>query len=133
MDNIIVFKCGGSSVADLSDDFFKNIKLLQKQGVKPVIVNGGGPAINEGLDKLNINYEFVDGLRKTSDEMIDVVETVPAGSVSSALTRQFNKHQLKAISLSGTDNNLIIARPINYSKYGLVRQVEQLNINLLTV
>ena len=133
MDNIIVFKCGGSSVADLSDDFFKNIKLLQKQGVKPVIVHGGGPAIKEGLDKLNINYEFVDGLRKTSDEMIDVVEKVLSGSVNSALTRQFNKHQLKAIGLSGTDNNLIVARPINYSKYGLVGEVEQVNVNLLHV
>src|SRR5699024_11383502 len=77
------------------------IKLLQKQGVKPVIVHGGGPAIKEGLDKLNLNYEFVDGLRKTSDEMIDVVEKVLSGSVNSALTRQFNKHQLKAIGLSG--------------------------------
>src|SRR5690625_2691199 len=93
MDNIIVFKCGGSSVADLSDDFFKNIKLLQKQGVKPVIVHGGGPAIKEGLDKLNINYEFVDGLRKTSDEMIDVVEKVLSGSVNSALTRQFRSEE----------------------------------------
>ena len=133
MDNIIVFKCGGSSVADLSDDFFENIKSLQKQGVKPVIVHGGGPAIKEGLDKLNIKHEFVDGLRKTSDEMIDVVEKVLSGSVNSALTRKFNKHQLKAIGLSGTDNNLIVAKPINYSKYGLVGEVEQVNVNLLHV
>src|SRR5690625_3646274 len=128
MDNIIVFKCGGSSVDDLSDEFFDNIKFLQKQGVKPVIVHGGGPAIKEGLDKLNIKYEFVDGLRKTSDEMIDVVEKVLSGSVNSALTRKFTKHQLKAIGLSGTDNNLIVAKTINYSKYGLVGEVEQVNV-----
>src|SRR5699024_7924475 len=73
------------------------------------------------------------GLRKTSDEMIDVVEKVLSGSVNSALTRQFNKHQLKAIGLSGTDNNLIIAKPINYSKYRLVGEVEQVNVNLLHV
>ena len=66
MDNIIVFKCGGSSVDDLSEEFFNNIRSLQKQGKKPVIVHGGGPAIKENLSKLNIDFEFVDGLRKTT-------------------------------------------------------------------
>src|SRR5690625_6230066 len=65
--------------------------------------------------------------------MIDVVEKVLSGSVNSALTRKFTKHQLKAIGLSGTDNNLIVAKPINYSKYGLVGEVEQVNVNLLHV
>lgn len=133
MDNIIVFKCGGSSVDDLSDDFFENISSLQKQGVKPVIVHGGGPAIKENLNKLNIESEFVDGLRKTTEETIDVVEMVLSGNVNSSLTRKFNQANLKALGVSGTNDNLIIAKPIDYEKYGLVGEVEDVNIELLTV
>lgn len=133
MDNIIVFKCGGSSVDDLSDDFFKNISSLQKQGMKPVIVHGGGPAIKENLNKLNIESEFIDGLRKTTEEIIDVVEMVLSGTVNSSLTRRFNKTNLKALGISGTDNNLITAKPINYEKYGLVGEVESVNVELLNV
>ena len=133
MDNIIVFKCGGSSVDDLSDDFFKNISSLQKQGMKPVIVHGGGPAIKDNLNKLNIESEFIDGLRKTTEEIIDVVEMVLSGSVNSSLTRRFNQADLKALGISGTDNNLITAKPINYEKYGLVGEVENVNTDLLNV
>lgn len=133
MDNIIVFKCGGSSVDDLSDDFFANISSLQKQGIKPVIVHGGGPAIKENLSKLKIESQFVDGLRKTSEEMIDVVEMVLSGNVNSSLTRRFNQANLEALGVSGTDNNLIVAKPIDYEKYGLVGEVEQVNVKLLNI
>lgn len=133
MDNIIVFKCGGSSVDDLSGNFFGNISSLQKQGVKPVIVHGGGPAIKENLSKLNIESEFVEGLRKTSEEIIDVVEMVLSGNVNSSLTRRFNQANLKALGVSGTDNKLLVAKPINYEKYGLVGEVEQVNVDLLNV
>lgn len=133
MDNIIVFKCGGSSVDDLSNDFFDNISTLQKKGFKPVIVHGGGPAIKENLSKLNITSEFVEGLRKTSKKTIDVVEMVLSGTVNSSLTRRLNQANLKALGISGTDNNLIIAKPINYEKYGLVGEVEQVNVDLLNL
>jgi len=133
MDNIIVFKCGGSSVDDLSNDFFDNISTLQKKGFKPVIVHGGGPAIKENLSKLNITSEFVEGLRKTSEKTIDVVEMVLSGTVNSSLTRRLNQANLKALGISGTDNNLIIAKPIDYEKYGLVGKVEQVNVDLLNL
>ncbi len=133
MDNIIVFKCGGSSVDDLSEEFFNNIRSLQKQGIKPVIVHGGGPAIKENLSKLNIDFEFVDGLRKTTQEIIDVVEMVLSGSVNSSLTRRFNQANLNALGISGTDNNLITAKPIDYEKYGLVGEVDEVNVKLLKV
>ena len=133
MDNIIVFKCGGSSVDDLSNDFFDNISMLQKKGFKPVIVHGGGPAIKENLNKLNITSEFVEGLRKTSEKTIDVVEMVLSGTVNSSLTRRLNQANLKALGISGTDNNLIIAKPIDYEKYGLVGEVERVNVDLLNL
>lgn len=131
MDNIIVFKCGGSSVDDLSDEFFANMHILQKSGIKPVIIHGGGPAIKNNLSKLNIEFEFIDGLRKTTKEIIDVVEMVLSGNVNSSLTRRFNQANLKAIGVAGTDDQLIIAKPINFEKYGLVGEVEEVNVSLL--
>ena len=68
MDDIIVIKCGGSMIDSLSDDFFKDIKTLQNNGFKPIIVHGGGPAINKLLNEMNIKSEFVNGLRKTTLE-----------------------------------------------------------------
>ena len=81
MDNIIVLKCGGSSINDLSDGFFANITSLKKMGMMPVIVHGGGPAIQKMLEQLQIEFEFVDGLRKTTEEMMDIVEMVLTGNV----------------------------------------------------
>ncbi len=94
-EQIIVLKCGGSSIDDLSDAFFYNLKALVAAGVKPVIVHGGGPAIKKMLEQLNIPSEFVDGLRKTTEPMMDVVEMVLSGNVNPALTRKVNDIGLK--------------------------------------
>src|SRR5699024_1822210 len=133
MDNIIVFKCGGSSVDDLSEEFFNNIRSLQKQGKKPVIVHGGGPAIKENISKLNIEFEFVNDLRKTTQEIIDVVEMVLYVSVNSSLTRRFNHANLNALGISDTYNKLNNAKTIEYEKYGLVGEVDEVNVKLLKV
>src|SRR5699024_11792276 len=71
-EEIIVFKCGGSSVDDLSKNFFQNIRALQQSGKKPVIVHGGGRAIEKLLNVLYISYTFIYGLRRTTYLMIDV-------------------------------------------------------------
>ena len=60
MSNIIVLKCGGSTIDELSDRFFSNILTLKKSGLKPIIVHGGGPAIKQMLTKLKIESEFID-------------------------------------------------------------------------
>lgn len=131
MEQIIVFKCGGSSVNDLSDEFFDNMKALIKAGMKPVIVHGGGPAIKKMLEQLEIEFEFVDGLRKTTEQMMDIVEMVLSGNVNSALTRRVNESGIKAVGVSGTDMNLLQAIPIDYSKYGLVGEVSYVNVDYL--
>lgn len=123
MKKIIVFKCGGSALDDLSDEFFENIQFLQAAGMQPVIVHGGGPAIQEMLDTLHIESEFVDGLRKTTDEMMDVVEMILVGNVNPALTRRVNELGLHAVGLSGSDSLMLQASPINKEKYGLVGKV----------
>ncbi len=123
MEDIIVLKCGGSSLEDLSDQFFENIRNLQKAGKKPVIVHGGGPAIQQMLDKLRIPSEFIDGLRKTTEAMMEVVEMVLVGKVNPALTRRVNEAGIRAVGLSGSDAHFLKAEPVNREKYGLVGEV----------
>jgi len=127
LKNSIVLKCGGSSVDDLSEAFFINIKTLIDSGLKPVIVHGGGPAIKVMLDKLDIEFEFVDGLRKTTEPMMDVVEMVLSGNVNPALTSRMNQTGIKAVGISGSDMNLLRATPIDYERYGQVGEISNVN------
>lgn len=122
MQDIIVFKCGGSAVNDLSADFYDNLKSLQKAGMHPVVVHGGGPDIEKMLDKLSIQYEFIDGLRKTTDEMMDVVEMVLTGHVNPLLVKRFQQHQLKAMGLAGTA--FLEAKAIDEERFGQVGEIE---------
>ena len=131
VDEIIVLKCGGSALDDLSDQFFENIRYLQKAGKKLVIVHGGGPAIGEMLEQLQIKSEFIDGLRKTTEEMMDTVEMVIVGKVNPALTRRVNSFGLQAVGLSGSDLTFLHARPIDKEKYGLVGEVSYVNTDRL--
>src|SRR5690625_1775587 len=128
---IIVFKCGGSSIDELSASFFNNLQLLIKKGWKPVIVHGGGPAIKHMLEKLNIPFEFVDGLRKTTEEMMDIVEMVLDGHVNRQITRKMNEFGIKSVGMSGSDMNLLTATPIQFEKYGLVGEVSNVNTSFI--
>lgn len=116
---------------ELSDEFFENIASLRKSGLKPVIVHGGGPAIQKMLDKLSIEFEFVDGLRKTTEEMMDIVEMVLSGFVNPALTRRVNETELSAIGLSGANGNILNASPIDYERYGLVGEISDVNVSVI--
>src|SRR5690625_4824685 len=127
LNKSIVLKCGGSSVDDLSEDFFINVKTLIHSGLKPVIVHGGGPAIKDMLEKLDIEFEFVDGLRKTTEPMMNVVEMVLTGHVNPALTNRINQAGIKAVGITGVDMNLLIATPIDYERYGQVGEIKKVN------
>lgn len=98
----------------------------------PIIVHGGGPAIKEMLDKFQIETEFVDGLRKTTESVMDVVETVLTGSVNNSLIRKLNLSGILAIGLSGSDAQLLQAKPKNLERYGFVGEVTNVNVSLLT-
>lgn len=126
-NEIIVLKCGGSSIDELSAAFFQNIKTMQEAGIKPVIVHGGGPAIKNMLEQLNIEFEFVDGLRKTTEPMMDVVEMVLVGNVNPALTRRVNDMGIEAVGISGSDMDLLKATPLNLDRYGFVGEVDDVN------
>lgn len=127
-----VMKCGGSTLAALPDAFFEDLRLLQERGVQPVIVHGGGPAINETLGKLGIESRFVNGLRVTDEATLDVVEMVLAGRINKEIVRKLQKNGAKAIGLSGTDGNLIEAKPVaNSHEVGLVGDVSGVKAEII--
>jgi acetylglutamate kinase len=131
MDNMIVIKCGGSTIDQLSDGFFRSIKALKDMGASPVIVHGGGPAIKDMLTKLNVQSEFVNGLRKTDEQVMDVVEMVLSGKVNKMLVRKAGQVGLDAIGLSGCDSRLIEAVPRDQERLGFVGEVSGVNTGLL--
>lgn len=127
MSNCIVIKCGGSSIDELSAQFFHNIKALKKVGIQPIIVHGGGPAIKEMLNKLKIEFEFIDGLRKTTEEMMDIVEMVLTGNVNPALTRRVHEYGIDALGVA----NVLKATPIDVEKYGYVGDVTDVHVETI--
>lgn len=131
MDDIVVLKCGGSSIDNLENCFYENIGRLQKSGLKPIIVHGGGPAIKKVLNKLNIQTEMINGLRKTTNEVMDVVEMVLTGTVNNAIVRRLNTFNINAVGLSGSDADLLVAKPKNLKKLGYVGEVTEVNTSLL--
>jgi len=127
-----VMKCGGSTLAALPDSFFKDMKHLQDEAIIPVIVHGGGPAISSTLEKLGIETEFVNGLRKTNEAVLDVVEMVLAGQINKEIVRKIQLSGARAIGLSGVDGHLIQAEPVtNAHEVGLVGDVTKVNAELI--
>ncbi|MCH1625872.1 acetylglutamate kinase [Fredinandcohnia quinoae] len=129
--NTIVIKCGGSILAKLSDEFFTSIKELQQKGFQIVIVHGGGPEIETMLNQLQIKSEFVNGLRRTTAEVLEVVEMVLSGKVNKSLVNNLSKMGINAVGLAGTDVNILSAKAIDYEKLGFVGEVTHVNSNFL--
>lgn len=127
-----VMKCGGSTLAALPDAFFEDLKKLQVEGMQPVIVHGGGPAISENLAKLGIETEFVNGLRKTTEPVLDVVEMVLSGSINKQIVRRIESSGGKALGLSGVDGGLIQAKPVsNHAEVGHVGDVTRIEASII--
>jgi acetylglutamate kinase len=108
----IVVKYGGNAMVDesLKESFARDIVLMKLIGINPVIVHGGGPQINELLDKIGKESQFVKGMRVTDRETMDVVEMVLGGLVNKDIVNLVNRHGGKAVGLSGKDGGLIHAR-----------------------
>ncbi len=114
----IVVKYGGHAMGDekLARLFANDIVLLKHVGINPIIVHGGGPQIGDMLDKLKIRSSFIDGLRVTDAETVEVVEMVLAGTINKQISAAINKAGGFAVGLSGKDGNLIQATKIRRTK-----------------
>jgi len=113
-DKTIVIKYGGNAMTDpqLKDSFARDVVLLKLVGMNPVIVHGGGPQINELLDRLGKKGEFIQGMRVTDEETMDVVEMVLGGQVNKEIVNLINRHGGKAVGLTGQDGNFIRAQKL---------------------
>jgi len=137
-DEVFVIKYGGSAQInpELKDKFAKDIILLYMVGIKPVIVHGGGNKINSILAKMQIKSEFVDGMRVTDTQVMEVVEMVLAGNINKEITTLLNMHGGKALGITGKDADFLIAESKDGGKYGLVGNITYVNSevveNLLT-
>jgi acetylglutamate kinase len=130
--NCFVMKCGGSTLAALPESFFTDMKQLQEEGIATVIVHGGGPAISDTLTKFGIETEFVNGLRKTNEAVLDVVEMVLSGQINKEIVRRIQLAGAKALGLSGVDGQLIQVQPVsNHAEVGLVGDVTGVNAALI--
>ncbi|WP_018921525.1 acetylglutamate kinase [Salsuginibacillus kocurii] len=131
MKEIVVIKCGGSTIESLTDTFFERVVNLKKSGKYPVLVHGGGPAINNMLEALNVEPYFVDGLRQTDAKVLDIAEMVLCGKVQRQLVSKFEQCGAKTIGLSGTDAQLIVAEQVNDERLGLVGQPKEVNTTFI--
>lgn len=109
-DRTIVIKYGGNAMTDekLKASFASDVVLLKLVGMNPVIVHGGGPQINQMLDRVGKKGEFIQGMRVTDEETMDIVEMV-LGHVNKEIVHLINRHGGKAVGLTGQDGNFIRA------------------------
>ena len=141
----MVIKYGGNAMIneDLKHNFALDILLMKYVGINPIIVHGGGPQIGELLSRLNIKTSFVEGLRVTNKEVMDIIEMVLMGKVNKEIVNLINKNNGCAVGLSGKDGRLIVARKMRYLKQkgnnqppeiidiGLVGEIVSINSKIL--
>ena len=113
-----VIKYGGHAMGDaeLTRLFAADVVLLKQVGINPVIVHGGGPQIGQMLDRLRIRSDFVDGLRVTDRDSVEIVEMVLSGSINKQIVSAINQAGGRAIGLSGKDGRLIEARKLRRTR-----------------
>ena len=142
-----VVKYGGHAMGEeaAGASFARDIVLLKQVGINPVVVHGGGPQIGHMLDRLKIKSAFIDGLRVTDKETVEIVEMVLAGSINKQVVSQINAAGGTAIGLSGKDGRLILARKLTRTTrdpdsniervldLGFVGEPERIDASLLQV
>ena len=133
----IVIKYGGNAMVDdaLKESFARNVVLLKYVGMNPVVVHGGGPQISGTLERVGKTTEFIDGLRVTDSETMEIVEMVLGGLVNKEIVNLINSHGGKAVGLTGKDGDMIRAQKLSSAKvdvdYGHVGEVVGINPELV--
>jgi len=141
----IVIKYGGHAMVDqdLKDKFARDVVMMKYIGINPVVVHGGGPQIGGFLKKLGKESKFIQGMRVTDEETMNIVEMVLVGTVNKEIVGLINRHGGKAVGLSGKDGNLVEAEkyylndekakntPSEIIDIGLVGKVKAVNAGLI--
>ncbi|WP_335376734.1 acetylglutamate kinase [Bacillus sp. JJ1122] len=128
---IIVIKCGGSVLDELTDDFFSSLRELMENGFSPVIVHGGGPAINSMLDLFGITAQFKDGLRVTCEKTMGIVEMVLSGQTNRQLCGMLIKNGFNALGINGSDGDCLQGDYLDKNALGYVGTISEVNNELI--
>ncbi len=145
VNKTVVVKFGGNAMIDeqLQNSFARDVVLMKTVGINPIVIHGGGPQIGALLEKLNIQSEFVDGMRVTTRETMDVVEMVLGATVNKHIVNLLHRNGGQAIGITGKDGQLIRAKRLAVSRkspgmsapeiidIGQVGEVESINIDVI--
>jgi acetylglutamate kinase len=123
----VVVKYGGHAMGDasLSAAFARDIVLMRQVGINVIVVHGGGPQIGAMLDRIGVESEFIDGLRVTTSEAVDVVEMVLSGQVNKSIVAQIASEGGRAVGLSGKDGGLLRVKKLTRTKRDLDSNIEK--------
>ena len=130
----VVIKYGGAAMRDpaVRDEFARDVVLLKYVGLNPVIVHGGGPDISHYMERLGLEVEFVDGLRVSDAETVEVAKMVLLGKVNSDIVQRLNRHGQPAVGLSGEDGAMFEIQPVPESEVvGFVGEIENVDVDVL--
>ena len=138
-NKMIVIKYGGSAMVNpvAREQFIQDIVLMKYVGINPVIVHGGGPEINEMLQKIGKESKFIDGNRVTDEETVEIVEMVLSGKVNKGIVADINKYGGKAVGLSGKDGNMVFVEKkfaeVDGEKIdiGFVGEIKEINTEVI--
>jgi len=141
-NKIVIVKYGGSAMKDkdLEKQIIKDVILLKYVGMKPVIIHGGGPEISVEMEKRNKIPQFLNGLRVTDEETMEITEMVLTGKINTRLVAEINLYisegpgnGVKGIGLSGEDAQLLTVKKHRIPELGLVGEVEKIDTEILTI
>jgi acetylglutamate kinase len=130
----IVIKYGGAAMRDeeLREAFARDVVLLKYVGMNPIIVHGGGPEITHYMERMGMEVKFVEGLRVSDAETVEVAKMVLLGKINSDILVRLNRHGQPAVGLGGEDGALFDVRPVeNSEKVGFVGEIEKVNVDVI--
>jgi acetylglutamate kinase len=130
----VVIKYGGAAMRDeeLREGFATDVVLLKYVGLNPVVVHGGGPDITSYMERLGMEVRFVEGVRVSDAETVEVAKMVLLGKVNSDIVKRLNRHGQPAVGLSGEDGTLFEIRPHpNADELGFVGEIERVDVDVL--
>jgi len=130
----VVIKYGGAAMQDeeLREAFATDIVLLKYVGLEPIVLHGGGPDITEYMQRLGMEVRFVEGLRVSDPETVEVAKMVLLGKVNSDIVSRLNRHGQPAVGLSGEDGTMFEVKPVpNAAEVGFVGEIERVDADVL--
>ncbi|KIL52829.1 acetylglutamate kinase [Jeotgalibacillus campisalis] len=128
---VLVIKLGGSLLQKLTSAFYKELAQKTQSGQRVVIVHGGGPAINKQLEERSVSTTSVNGLRVTSPQAMEIVQSTLAGLVNPSLVHELTSAGIRAVGLNGFDDQMLTCTYLDQDVYGCVGEIQTVQTELI--